>query len=314
MTVNRYYEAAFKQKKEALSKKTALRDKKISDLSEKNAEYRKICTSLAECGTEYAKNAFSGDKETLSKLREKMEEFSKRKEEILKEENIGKLEYDCKICEDTGYVGGKVCECIKKAVKQLYITELLKTIPLGENTFKNFDLSFYADEQSKKRMTSVLNLCKEYAEDFGNAPTKNLLFMGNTGLGKTHLTLSIVNEVLEKGYFVFYGSAFNIFAQMEKEHFEKHTNDTFLFAVECDLLCIDDLGSEFVSPYVQTLVYNILNTRLLSGKPTIISTNLNMSEIENRYTERVASRLMGCFVAKNFLGSDIRQLKRLKEK
>ena len=162
-------------------------------------------------------------------------------------------------------------------------------------------------------MSAVLALSKDFAENFSKSTRQNLLFMGNTGLGKTHLSLSIAGVVLEKGYDVIYGSAYNLFSKMESEHFGEHTNRFYEAVLGCDLLIIDDLGAEFVSPYIQTLVYNIVNTRILTGKPTIVNTNLSMKEIETRYTPRVASRFIGEYTAKAFMGNDVRQIKKMQE-
>ena len=137
------------------------------------------------------------------------------------------------------------------------------------------------------------------------------MFTGNTGLGKTHLSLSIVNELVKKDFDVLYSSAYNLFSKMENERFNLHTEDTYNYAISCDLLVIDDLGSEFVSPFIQTLIYNIVNTRILASKPVIINTNLEIDELETKYTARVSSRLLGNYVTKEFVGRDIRQIKSL---
>ena len=136
--------------------------------------------------------------------------------------------------------------------------------------------------------------------------------MGDTGLGKTHLTLAITYELLNQGFDVVYGAAYNLFSDMETEHFKLHTNERYTAAINCDLLVIDDLGGEFVSPYIQSLLYNIINTRDLANKPTIINTNLSMGEIAKRYTPRIASRLLK-YTDVDFIGNDIRQIKAIQK-
>ena len=153
----------------------------------------------------------------------------------------------------------------------------------------------------------------EAEKKLGLAPgKKNLLFFGQTGLGKTHLSLAIVAEVSAKGFGVVYGSAQNLFSAAEKEHFsysgETSVQDSLL---GCDLLVIDDLGTEFYSSFAASLFYNIVNTRLLSCKPTVINTNLSLDELEKKYTPRICSRFMGGYDSKKFIGSDIRQIKAL---
>jgi DNA replication protein DnaC len=190
-------------------------------------------------------------------------------------------------------------------------------MPIGNCTFQNFDLSYYseaADSDGKiprKRAAAILSSAKEFVKDFPRS--KSLLFMGEPGLGKTHLSLSIVSAVSEKGYSVVYGPAGKLFSEVEKEHFsyngETEQLDSLLSA---DLLVIDDLGTEFLSAFTSSLFYNIINTRLLEEKPTIISTNLSIDELEKKYSNRIASRFMGNYDAKLFIGDDIRQQKAYK--
>lgn len=143
----------------------------------------------------------------------------------------------------------------------------------------------------------------------------NLLMQGGTGLGKTHLSLAIAHEAIEKGYGVIYGSAQNMVTNLEKERFQKDNEqqDTNQLMLQCDLLIIDDLGTEFSTSFVTAAIYNIVNTRLMTHKPTIISTNLSMKELEERYTERFASRILGSYIPLFFRGKDIRQQKRRKK-
>jgi DNA replication protein DnaC len=159
----------------------------------------------------------------------------------------------------------------------------------------------------------VLEYCKNYAEDFGT-DSESLYLHGATGLGKTHISLAIANTVAEKGYSVIYDTAQNILSSLEREKFGHNNNgEREKEILECDLLIIDDLGSEFSTQFTVAAIYNIINTRLLSSKPTIISTNLSIDELTDRYTPRVTSRIVGCYTIKQFKGSDIRQQKRIEE-
>lgn len=313
MTREDGYKRAFDLKRRALANKKALRDAKIASLKDENAEFCDINRKISMLGADIAETALSGDVQKISVLREQITALSKHRDQILNSAGIIDIEYDCAACLDTGYVDGKICDCIHNAAKAIIINELSASIPLGECRFENFDLNYYPTQAQdgtspKKRMTQILKLCREYTLSFAPKTSESLLFLGDTGLGKTHLTLSIVNELLNKGFDVIYGAAYNLFSEMESEHFEHHTNEKYLAAINCDLLVIDDLGGEFVSPYIQSLFYNIINTRDLSGKPTVINTNLSMAQIGERYTPRVASRLLK-YTAKKFIGNDIRQLK-----
>ena len=309
------YKQAFEVKAAALKRKEAEYDAKIAELAANNKEYNEINTSLAALGARVALTALSGDKETLNDLQKKIVILQKKRDEIVKNAGIKAVEYDCQLCRDTGYVSGKICDCVRQIAKGFAVGALSRDIPLNDCRFENFNLDFYPEQLAKnfpkKRMTSILKLCKEYVINFDPKESENLLFMGGVGLGKTHLSLSIVNELVKKDFDVLYSSAYNLFSKMENEHFNLHTEDTYNYAISCDLLVIDDLGSEFVSPFIQTLFYNIVNTRILASKPVIINTNLSLKEIENKYTPRVSSRLLGHYNAKLFIGEDIRQIKSL---
>lgn len=310
------YKKAFEEKKANREKKIAERERKIAELCEKNPRITEINRLISAAGSKIAITALSGDKSALSTLKNEISVLSKEKEDIFKKANIPNLSFSCSLCEDTGYIKGKICSCIKEEAKKLSINSLSDELPLESCRFKNFNLEYYSDidnggENSKKRMTKIFKLAKEYALNFNPETSENLLFMGSAGLGKTHISLSIVYELMQKGFNVVYGSSHNLFSTMETEHFSLHESLSYNSAATCDLLVIDDLGSEFISPYIQSVLYNLINTRLLSHKPTIISTNLSMAEIEAKYTPRIASRLIGNYNAKKFVGKDIRHLKAL---
>ena len=303
---------ALESKKETLRQKTAAREAKIAALAKNNAEYLECGRAVSALGAKLASVALSGNSADLEKLKTELEKLYKKRESIIEAAGIGPIEYECEKCADTGYVNGALCECVTAAAGKLMLEDLANGSQSKNCTFENFDLSFYTDEQAKKRMKAVFELAKKYAAGFSGSTRENLLFMGNTGLGKTHLSLAIANEVIKKGYGVIYSPAYNLFGEIEAEHFSKHTNKTYENAVNCDLLIIDDLGGEFVSPYIESVAYNVINTRINNGKPTIINTNLGMARISEIYTPRVASRFIGDYTAKAFLGSDIRQLKNQK--
>ncbi len=317
MTREQSYAKAFQKQQEVLRYKNAMFDEAIKNLQKTNPEFAKISSRLSSLGAAIATIAISGDTSTLAKLQSEMTELSALREAILKSASITDVVYECNACRDTGYINGKICDCIHSQAKKLLIEDLTSSLPLDTCRFENFDLNFYKNEDidganPRKRMTAILKLCREYVLNFNPKTSESLLFMGDTGLGKTHLTLAITYELLNRGFDVIYGAAYNLFSEMETEHFERHTNTKYNAAIDCDLLVIDDLGGEFVSPYIQSLLYNIINTRDLSGKPTIINTNLSMGDIANKYTPRVASRLIK-YTAKKFIGNDIRQIKAIQK-
>lgn len=234
-------------------------------------------------------------------------------------EDYLKTRYTCEKCCDTGYVGGWRCDCYSTLVRALAYNELCGDAPLETSTFENYKLSYYpktVDEQTgvspQKRMSEIFNFCKSYAEDFGT-DSPSLLMYGATGLGKTHLSLAIAGRAISAGYGVIYGSTQNILLKLERERFSRsyeNTGESEQALLECDLLVLDDLGAEFSTSFTVSVIYNVINTRLLRGLPTIISTNLSPEELEEKYTQRITSRIIGNYISLLFCGKDIRQIKK----
>ena len=222
----------------------------------------------------------------------------------------------CPLCGGTGYIGSTMCRCLADLCRQEQKKEI-SLLSCGAHRFTDFRLEYYSSEKDpacgaspRAIMTHTLEVCRKYAENFSKA-SGNLLFNGSTGLGKTLLSACIACEVAEKGYSVAYESASHLFAKLEKNRF--HPDEESAMAVakleNCDLLIIDDLGTELPGQFVVASLYSLVNDRLLSGKATVISTNLNISEIRERYSPQIASRLQGQFQLLPFVGQDIRILK-----
>ena len=232
-------------------------------------------------------------------------------------ENYFEVQYTCPKCQDTGILDNRLCDCHVEVIKQLAFNEAGRKSPLKFCRFDDFRLDYYDEKYSpeyecspRQRMKEIYEFCRDYAESF-DANSPSILMFGETGLGKTHLSLSIAGEVINKGYSIIYNSAQNIFNELQKERFGKtDTNGEYeAMVLECDLLVLDDLGAEFSTQFTNAALYNIINTRINSSLPTIISTNLDFKGIEERYTRRISSRLIGEYAALNFIGADVRQLK-----
>ncbi len=226
------------------------------------------------------------------------------------------VNYSCKICNDEGIVDGKYCSCFKDELKNESYKKLSKSSPLNLASFDTFSLDYYPDTPienseltAREMMEHVFKFCKEYADDISPS-SSSLLLSGATGLGKTHLSLSIANEAIKKGLGVVYGSWQNLLAKVETEKFSKtyYGSEVLDSLLDCDLLIIDDLGAEFSNSFGVSVLYNIINTRICTGKTTIINTNLDIMEIGEKYTERVLSRIEGSFLKLLFFGNDIRSL------
>ncbi|MFG6374144.1 MAG: ATP-binding protein [Oscillospiraceae bacterium] len=218
--------------------------------------------------------------------------------------------YTCLVCSDRGFVDGKICSCRQAVLNQLVYEQLCDVSPARECSFQNFNLGYY-DQGIRPLMGRVVESCQRYVRDFG-PNSKNLLFMGTTGLGKTHLSLAIAEGVAHKGHLVMYVSAPHLMDELERGKFQK--DEAALEFREiifgCDLLVIDDLGTEMVTSYTRSEVYDLVNTRLNTSHPTIINTNLTLQQIEGIYTSRVYSRIAGMFAVVEFKGRDIRLLKK----
>ena len=227
------------------------------------------------------------------------------------------VKYDCPKCGDSGYVGIEMCECMRNALimagfESSGISHLLQT-----QTFDNFSLEYYKqDEKAYANMERVLSIMKAYAEGFTTEGAQNLALLGGTGLGKTHLSSAVARKVIEKGYDVLYVTAIELVSAFNTEQFGKgaeHGELTDKF-FECDLLIIDDLGTELGGQFTLSTIYNVLNIRINKKKPIIISTNCNQQELLKKYNERIASRIFGEFRPLLFLGADVRMQKQMIKK
>ena len=221
----------------------------------------------------------------------------------------------CSVCSGTGYVGSTMCDCLAELCRQEQKKELT-FLSAGRESFDQFRLDYYSDKPTpagyspRVVMEKTYQDCRRYAFGF-NMASGNLLFSGNTGLGKTFLSACIARSVADQGYSVVYESAGHLFAALEKARFEANEENRRAAAkyTECDLLIVDDLGTELPGQFVTAALYSLINDRLLENKPTIISTNLNSDEIGRRYNPQIASRLRGSYKRVAFVGDDIRLLK-----
>ena len=229
------------------------------------------------------------------------------------------IHYHCEKCNDTGFVGGRRCECLEKEIAAVSVRKMNRSAQLQLSSFDTFSLDYYKGRTTEQGedcfavMRRILSACQSYAMNFSKE-SPSLLFYGRTGLGKTHLSLAIAREVITRGYDVIYDSIINLLDKVEREHFGRADagDDTLSLLLSVDLLILDDLGTEFSTQFNISVIYNIINTRLNRGLPTIISTNLELLNIRNRYEERIVSRLFAVYDTMHFIGSDIRLIKKKK--
>ena len=216
----------------------------------------------------------------------------------------------CENCGGSGYVGSQMCECLRELCRQEQKKELT-FLSVGRESFDQFRLEYYPERDNIRAiMEKTYQACRRYAMGFSEK-SPSLLFSGDTGLGKTFLSACIARTVADNGYSVMYETAGHLFANLERAKFSgdeqaRREGEKYL---QCDLLIVDDLGTEMPGQFTTSALYGLINDRLLAGKPTIISTNLTSDEFAQRYNRQIASRLRGSYVRMPFLGEDIRVIK-----
>ncbi len=307
------------------------RDKTVEKVYEEFPRIKEIDSRITLLGLENMGKILSDRKNSdkyNKELDEKLEALRKERGLILKEngvdEEFDKPKYICKTCNDTGYVDGQKCSCLKQQlIDYAYDISNMKTL-INEQSFDKFDLSYYGDTKVKnigmterENIEDIVNLSIEFCKN--PEKSKNLLFYGAPGLGKTYLSSSIAKEMLDKGYTVIYSGASRLFAAYDDYRFGRMSDtedfeDMLKLVYDADLLIIDDLGVEMHGPSSFQFLFDLINERILNNKRMIISTNLTMEEISKVYTSRITSRLFENFHCLRFAGKDIRTQKLIREK
>ena len=292
-------------------------EERIREINEKVPQIREINEVIFNTGKELITIISNGKGKDISDKVEQLKQYNlgaqAMSRKILAEygypEDYLDMHYTCPKCCDRGYNGSKFCDCFKTICGKLAADELNKNSQLSLSSFDSFSLTYYSGE-NYSAMKKILEYTMQYAATF-TPDSKSILMFGQTGLGKTHLSLAIANKVLEKGYGVIYDSAINILRSIEKEHFSHdHSSEMIDLVMDTDLLILDDLGTEYETPFYNATIYNIINTRLNRRKPSIISTNLDFSGISRRYDKRVMSRIISEYSCLEFKGEDVRLQKR----
>jgi DNA replication protein DnaC len=284
-------------------------------------EIEEIQRQLSKIGLETSQLFFykGNTDEKIASLRQQSKSLIAKRGEILKKhgysEDAMQPQYICSVCEDRGFIGGRMCNCHRQLLKDIMKDEIRKLAPIDECTFDTFNLEYYSPEPlenaivPRERAAKILESTRRYAQNFSPS-AKNLLLLGKTGLGKTHLSLAIANVVINKGYYVCYGTSQNICDDLQSEQFGRGEEAYYSKqqVLGCDLLILDDLGTEIDSQYSIATLYNIINSRILSNKPTIISTNCELSELLRKYDQRITSRITGEYTKMTIFGNDIRNI------
>ena len=265
----------------------------------------------------------------LEKLQKENLDLQMRKAELLHAQGFP-IDYldeivSCKVCGDTGMVDGRLCACMERRYNRELTKELSVLLRSGDESFERFDLSLYPDtpEQesgvsARSAMRIVFSACRGFADSFPDVPAnlRNLLLRGESGLGKTYLSACIARSVAERGYSVCYDTASAALEAFEKQKFSRIPEEAEAAALRaermlsCDLMILDDLGTEMATPAAASALYTLINTRLTRSLHTVISTNCSDDELRRRYSPQICSRLLGEFLELPFYGNDIRLMKR----
>lgn len=285
---------------------------------------REIDNSVSSLGVAQAKKLLGGDDTAVSHFREELDALTARKTSLLLANGYPRdyLEpvYQCADCHDTGYIGNQKCHCFRKAIIELLYTQSNLQEILEKENFDTFSLSYYSNHYIDKKtgrsslalMQDALLTCRSFVDTFAT-DFRNLFLYGSTGVGKTFLSHCIARELINKSYSVIYFTAFELFDIIAKSKFEKDDAASLMYEhiFDCDLLIIDDLGTELVNAFTSSQLFLCLNERLLNQKSTIISTNITLDSLVELYSERTFSRITSNYTMLRLTGDDIRIQKKL---
>lgn len=313
-------EAYYKAEKELERRRISAQEeqkKRLADISRGQFELIELERKITNVNLELLKVISRRDPDVkasdcVMKIKENNLKAHQEKEALLKKMGYPTdyldVKYHCQKCFDSGYSDGKRCECFKELLEEYSYEDRAKGCEFELHDFDEFKLEYYPSngepDDPYNSMKKVLNNCIEYSRDFSDS-SDSLLFIGNTGLGKTMLSSCIAKRVLLNGYSVVFKSVFKILEDVLAEHYGKKTGNTLEELRDTDLVILDDLGSEF-SDQSDPILYQIINDRINLHKPTVVTTNMTPQQLNERYNERIFSRLFGEYKVYPFVGNDIR--------
>ncbi len=289
-------------------------------------EYAALDRQIAESSVSAARAALDGDPAALTALAGHNARISEQKIQLLRSAGYPadylELTYTCPDCKDTGFIGQEKCHCFKQALT--FALSEASTLPhlLEKENFNTFSFSYYddmtADSQlqltPRENMRKIVADANRFIEEF-DTKIRSILIYGNTGVGKTFLTNCIAKALLDRAHHVVYMTAHGLFEAFEAHRFDHgesaEAHSLYQYIFQCDLLIIDDLGTELSNAFTNSMLYTCLNERQLRGKSTVISTNLSLEQLRDRYSERIFSRITGNYTLWKLIGKDIRVLKRM---
>lgn len=277
-----------------------------------------IDRALADTGILIFEAALGGREDEVERIRRRNDELLLERGKLLETagypSDYTEIKYECPLCSDTGAIDNMMCSCMRRrlveeGIKSSGMADLIRT-----QTFDNFSLDYYRQNADTYAiMNAIYKALLRYADEFSDKTTQNIAMFGGTGLGKTHLSSAVAGRVIQRGHDVYYASALSLFADFEMKRFgssaSASADGNISRYFDCDLLIIDDLGTEVTNQFTTSCLYDIINSRLNLKKPVIISTNLSQDEFRRRYWDRITSRVLGEYSVYPFCGTDIRAQK-----
>jgi DNA replication protein DnaC len=304
-------------------------DKRRQEAYQAIPKLKELEDELISLSAQSGRLALFGNTGALDELKSNSSKLKEQQKQLILDngypEDYLLIQYNCNKCKDTGFIGNEKCNCFKQAIADMiYEGSNIKSV-LDRENFSAFSFKYYSDDYIDEsiglsplsNMQKIVASCKSFIRHF-DKKNENLLFLGNTGVGKTFLANCIARELLDRGYTVIYLTAFRLFDILEKYKFGREAEnslaaaDQFEYILDCDMLIIDDLGTELSNSFTTSQLYLIINERLLRQKSTLISTNLSLDNLNTNYSERIYSRIISNYCIRRVVGEDIRLHKAIK--
>ncbi len=291
-------------------------EKNTQEVYEKIPSYEALDKKAASISIAHGRRLLGGDRGALGELKQSLRELSERKDSLLRENGFPAdfltPVYECEKCQDTGYVDNQKCSCFRAAeIELIYEQSHIRTMLQTEN-FDALSYDYYVGDELEK-FTKAVQICQKFVENF-HWDYRNLFFYGTVGTGKSFLSCCVAKELMDLGRLVIYFSASELFDTLSKSTFDRDSTEALSGIsediYECDLLIIDDLGTELTNAFVSSRLFSCLNNRHMRKKATIITTNLSLGELRDRYSDRIFSRITSNYTVCKLTGPDIRMKKK----
>ena len=309
---NSQYDAIMREYDQMQSQHQYELSKRRDEIFEKIPEYEALTYSTPSFAMSCTLKAIAGDSSAVATAKEELQRIKARKQELLLQNDYPadylEIQYNCSACQDTGYINGEKCACLKKRILSITYAQSNLSELLKKNNFDTISEQYYTGDDLL-RFREAVSICHNMVDNFENEK-ESILFHGNVGVGKSFLSCCVAKELLDRGYSVLYFSSSNLFDTLANSTFGKDSKENLYTSKEdiynCDLVVIDDLGTELTNSLVFTELFSLITERILRNKSTIISTNLNLADLSNLYSERIISRIIANYKLCKLSGPDIR--------